>query len=49
MQFYIVIRDEQWEHVGKIKTAPLDTLQATKHFLRFSLFKNHQNILSLEV
>lgn len=26
MQFYILIRDEEWEHVGEIKTALLDTL-----------------------
>ncbi len=25
MQLYILIRDEEWEHVGEIKTALLDT------------------------
>lgn len=36
MQFYILIRDEEWEHVSEIKTALLDTLG--HKYLVFSLF-----------
>ena len=33
IQFYILLRDEEWEHVGEIKTALLDTLMGHIYFI----------------
>lgn len=36
--FYILIRDEEWEHVGEIKNALLDTLIGYIYFIFDVLF-----------
>lgn len=44
MQFYIVIRDERWENVDKIKTAPLDSTCHKTLFDAFLILDTSQHV-----